>query len=219
MPKRSLVIAAHPDDAALGCGGTIARFVSEGKEVYACIVTRVYTPDWSEEYLTNCEQQTAESNKVLGISKAYRLNFPAVKLDMVPQKQLNDALFQVISEVKPEVVLIPHAGDLNRDHRLVFEASLVATRPGAGYVKSILAYESVSSTEWGHMFTPFVPDVYVDVGRFLDVKLAAVAAYADEIRPFPHPRSIEVIKALARKRGSEIGANLAEAFMLVRHLV
>ncbi len=218
MTKRSLVIAAHPDDAALGCGGTIARFVSEGREVYACIVTRVYPPDWSEEYLANCEQQIAESNRVLGISKVYRLDFPAVKLDMVPQKQLNDALLQVINEVKPEIVFIPHVGDLNRDHRLVFEASLVATRPGGGDVRTILAYESFSSTEWGYLFTPFVPNVYFDVSHFLEVKLASVAAYRDEVRPYPHPRSMEVIRALAQKRGSEIGVNLAEAFVLVRHL-
>lgn len=218
MNERVLVIAAHPDDGALGCGGAIARYIKEGKEAYLCIVTRVYTPDWTQKYLENRDKQIDASNKILGIKKTLSLDFPAVKLDTVPQKKLNDALTQVIREVAPELVYIPHMGDLNRDHRLVFEASLVATRPVGNAVKGILSYETLSTTEWGQVFAPFVPNVYIDITETFDTKLKAVAAYADEIRAYPHPRSPEAVKALAQKRGSEAGVALAEAFTLIREL-
>ncbi len=218
MNERIMVIAAHPDDGALGCGGVVARYVKEGKDVYLCIVTRVYTPDWTPQYLENREKQIDKSNEILGIKKTYSLDFPAVKLDTIPQKELNDALLRVIGEVSPQQVYIPHVGDLNRDHRLVFEASLVATRPLGISVKSILSYETLSTTEWGQVFAPFVPNVYVDITGTFEAKLEAIEAYEDELRAYPHPRSREVVRALAQKRGSEAGVKLAEAFMLIREL-
>ena len=216
--ERVLVMVAHPDDE-LGCGGTIARYVKEGKEIYLCVVTKVYLPDWSKEYLENREREIKKANGVLGIKKAFFLDFPAVKLDTVPQKELNDAILRVVNEVRPQVVYIPHMGDLNRDHRLVFEASLVAARPVHGSVKSIFAYETLSTTEWGRMLAPFVPNVYVDITETFAKKLEAMGAYESELRLYPHPRSPEIVRALAQKRGSEAGVKLAEAFMLVRQLI
>lgn len=214
-----LVIAPHPDDEVLGCGGTIAKHTKEGDDVYLCIVTKAYTPDWSEEFLKNRPKKIEEANKILGIKKTYILDYPTVKLDTIPQKELNAAISKVVNEVNPDILYIPHKGDLNKDHRLVFEASLVAIRPANHKVKRILSYETLSETEWGLSLEPFAPNVYVDISETFETKIEAMKAYESELRQYPHPRSLEIIEALAKKRGSEAGLKLAEAFILIREIV
>jgi N-acetylglucosamine malate deacetylase 1 len=217
--KCILVFAPHPDDEVLGCGGTIGRFASKGDEVVLCIVTKAYTPDWSPEYIRKKAEEIQQSNKKLGIAKTIFLDYPTVKLDTIPQKELNDALSKVISEHKPDLVFIPHYGDLNRDHRIVHEASLVATRPFSSNIKKILAYETLSETEWGHSIAQFRPSVYIDITEFIGLKIEAMRLFETELKDAPHPRSAELISALAMKRGSEIGVKYAEAFMLIREII
>jgi LmbE family N-acetylglucosaminyl deacetylase len=214
-----LVIAPHPDDEVLGCGGTIGRLSREGNTVTLCIVTKPYPPDWSTEYIEKKAVEIEKSNKKLGISQTIFLGFPTVKLDTVPQKELNDSLSRVIADKKPDIVFIPHNGDLNKDHRIVHEAALVATRPLSNQVKKILAYETLSETEWGHSIAQFRPGVYIDITGFIDLKKEAMQLYETELKTAPHPRSIGLISALARKRGSEIGVEYAEAFMLIREII
>ena len=213
-----LIISPHPDDEVLGCGGTIKKHSRNGDEVYLCIVTKGYTPDWSKEFIENMSKQIKESNTILGIKKIYFLGYPTVKLDTIPQKELNEAISQVVSEVKPDILYLPHKGDLNKDHRLIFEASLVATRPINHKIKKVLSYEVLSETEWGQPIEPFIPNVYVDISGTFDKKIEAVNAYKSELKQYPHPRSLEVIEALAKKRGSEVGVNFAEAFMLIKEI-
>jgi len=214
-----LVIAPHPDDEVLGCGGTIARHTGKKDDVHLCIVTKAYTPDWSEEFLKNRSEEIAESNRILGIKKTRFLDYPTAKLDTFPQKTLNEEISAVVNAVEPDIVYIPHRGDLNKDHRLVFEASLVATRPLKHRIKRILSYETLSETEWGQPIGPFVPNVYVDISETFGDKIKAMEAYASEIKPYPHPRSLEIIEALAKKRGSEAGVRSAEAFVMIREVV
>ena len=149
------------------------------------------------------------------------MDFPTVKLDTVPQKELNDSLARVVNKVKPEVAYLPHKGDLNKDHRLVFEASMVALRPlKESTVARILCYETLSETEWGssEIESIFVPNVYVNIENTLETKLKAMSAYASELKDYPHPRSLDMLKVLAQKRGAEAGLVAAEAFMLVREI-
>ena len=214
-----LIIAPHPDDEVLGCGGTIAKHTKEGDEVYLCIVTKAYAPDWSEEFLKNRPKEIEKANKILGIKETYFLDYPTVKLDTFSQKELNESLSKVVNKVNPDILYIPHKGDLNKDHRLVFEASLVATRPANHKVKRILSYETLSETEWGQSIEPFIPNVYVDISETFEKKIEAVKAYETELKPYPHQRSLQIIESLAKKRGSEVGVKFAEAFMLVRELV
>ena len=115
-----LVIAPHPDDEVLGCGGTIARHARNGDKAHLCIVTKAYTPDWSKDFVKNRAAEVKEANRILGITKTHFLDFPTAKLDTIPQKDLNKALSDVAEEVKPDIVYIPHKGDLNFDHRRVF---------------------------------------------------------------------------------------------------
>jgi len=214
-----LVIAPHPDDEVLGCGGTIGRLSSEGNTVTLCIVTKPYPPDWSKEYIDKKAVEIEKSNKKLGITKTIFLGFPTVKLDTVPQKELNDALSRVIADTQPDIVFIPHNGDLNKDHRIVHEAALVVTRPLCSSIKKILAYETLSETEWGHSIAQFRPGVYIDITGFIELKKEAMQLFETELKIAPHPRSIELISALAMKRGSEIGVKYAEAFMLIREII
>lgn len=212
-----LVIAPHPDDEVLGCGGTIKKYVKEGHEVYLCIVTKAYTPDWSEDFIKNREKEITHVSKVLGIKETFFLDLPTVKLDTVPQKELNFKIGAVVNKVAPDILYIPHGGDLNKDHRLIFEASLVIARPTGNKIKSILAYETLSGTEWG--IKPFAPNTYTDITKTLDDKLKAMACYKSELREYPHPRSSEGITILAKRRGLEAGLAAAEAFMFIREII
>ena len=217
-----LIIAPHPDDEVLGCGGTIAKHASGGDEVYLCVVTKAYPPEWSEDEIKERREEVLKANKILGVKKTYFLDSPTVKLDTIPQKELNEAITQVISEVQPEIVYIPHRGDVNKDHQLVFEAAMVAVRPRPTLaVRKVLSYEVLSETEWAAPFVEnaFIPNVYMDISETLETKLKAMSEYQSELKEFPHPRSLEAITALAKMRGVAVGVEAAEAFLLVREIL
>jgi len=214
-----LVIAPHPDDEVLGCGGSIAKHAKNGDIVELCIVTKAYRPDWSAEFLRARPKEIRAASRALGIAKVAELGFPTVKLDKIPQKELNDALAKVVSKARPDVLYIPHFGDLNKDHRLVSEAAMVAARPSSGPAMKVLSYETLSETDWGRPLATFIPNHFVDITGTMDAKLKAMGAYRSELRKFPHPRSLEAIEALAMLRGSECGRNRAEAFHLIREVL
>lgn len=218
--KKILVIAPHPDDEVLGCGGTISKYAEGGNEVYLCIVTRAYPPDWSEEFIKNRSKEIEKANRILGIKKTYFLDYQTLKLDMVPQKDLSEKILKVIEETNPDFIFVPHRGDIRKDHQSVFDASLVAARPIGVKIKEILSYETLSESEWGNPAEPFVPNFYIDVSKTFGKKTEAMKAYSEsELKEYPHPRSLEVLEALAKKRGSEAGLKLAEAFMLIRKII
>jgi len=213
-----LVIAPHPDDEVLGCGATIKKHSNKGDEVYLCIVTKAYTPDWTQEFIDNREKEIACVNKVLGIKKIFFLDLPTVKLDTVPQKKINDLIAECIDKLKPDTLYLPFEGDINKDHKLVFNASILAARSRIGsLVKKTLCYEVLSETEWGDI--PFVPNLYIDISEVLEYKLKAMSCYKSEIKNYPHPRSLESIKILAQKRGIESGLKVAEAFIIIREII
>lgn len=220
-----LIIAPHPDDEVLGCGGTIKKYTKQGNKVYLCIVTKGYMPDWTEEFIRNKKKEVANSAKVLGIEKVFFLDLPAVKLDTVLQKDINDAITKCIGEVEPEVLYIPHRGDLNKDHKIVFESAIVAARTKPNFsIKRILSYETLSETEWGNQKTGkmedvFLPNVYIDISDTVEDKLEAMKCYKPELKEFPHPRSLRGIIVLSEKRGMESGLKNAEAFMAVKEVI
>lgn len=218
-----LVIAPHPDDEVLGCGGTIRKYSDKGSEVFLCIVTKPYTPDWSEEYIKEKQKEIESSNEILKIKKTFFLDFPTVKLNTIPQKELNDSISKIIEEVKPEVIFMPFFGDINKDHQLVSESSMVAARPKPdSQIKKVFLYEVLSETEWTKpaqkIEEVFIPNSYEDISEFLEYKLKAMEFYKSELKEYPHPRSLEGIKILAQKRGMEVGLKYAEAFMTLREI-
>ncbi len=217
-----LVVAPHPDDEVLGCGGVIARHVARGDEVHVVVVSKGAPDIFPPELVENVRQEAAAANRVLGTKLVLFLDFPAPRLDTIPSSSLAGALKEVVEQVHPDTVYLPHHGDIHCDHKAVYWATLVATRPNGGHLPGrLLCYETLSETEWGAP-TPsdaFVPTVFVDVSQYLGAKLEAMKCYASQLAPSPEARSLASIEALARVRGSTIGVQAAEAFGLVREVL
>jgi LmbE family N-acetylglucosaminyl deacetylase len=217
-----LVIAPHPDDEVLGCGGVIARHVATGDDVYVVIVSKGAPDIFQPELVEQVRQEAAKANKALGTKRLLFLDFPAPRLDSIPTSTLAGALKDVILEVQPATVYLPHHGDIHGDHKAVYWATLVATRPNGGFSpRRLLCYETSSETEWGAPIPGdvFTPTVFVDVTEYLDVKLETMKYYASQLAPNPRARSLTSIEALARVRGCTIGVAAAEAFSLVREVL
>lgn len=226
MPTNSLlVIAAHPDDEVLGCGGTIAK-LSSNNDIYTLIlgegITSRNIPEEQKREMVEQLRKDAESaNEILGVKKVFFECFPDNQFDTIPLLDIIKTIERHLQEIKPEVIYTHHYGDLNIDHRITHKAVLTATRPvGDYYIKKILAFEVLSSTEWStqNTSTIFIPNTYVDVSETISKKLEAIKSYKSEIRDYPHPRSLEGIKIHAQKRGLEAGLKFAEASCLVREI-
>ena len=214
-----LVIAAHPDDEVMGAGGTIVKHVQHGDELCLCIVTKAYAPDWSEEVIKEKRKEAITASKILNIKKTYFCDLPTVMLDTIPQKSLNEHISNVVKEVQPDVVYTTNRSDLHIDHRLVFEATMVAVRPVSNTsVRRVLSYETPASTS-PFAERAFLPNVYVDISNTLKFKINAMSVYKTELKEYPHPRSLEAISIYAKKRGLEIGVDAAEAFELIREII
>ena len=229
MSKKILVIAAHPDDEILGCGGTIVRHVDQGDEVYSVIMAEGVTSRHLERdkqassvELSELAKAADKANKILGVTDLRLGEFPDNRLDSMDRLDINKATESLVDEIRPDVIYTHHTGDVNIDHRRLHEAVVVACRPipGKHKVETLLFFETLSSTEWQPPGSapPFLPDWYVDISDALDKKLIALKEYHMEMRAWPHARSIESVKYLARHRGSNIGVTAAEAFKLGRRL-
>lgn len=220
MSKVVLVVAAHSDDEALGCGGTIARHVAEGDTVYAVFLADgVSSRDGSGAFELNKRMEAAEcARQILGIAKNYYLGLPDNRLDALPLIEVIQPLERVISEIKPQIIYTHHYGDLNVDHRIAHQAVMTACRPlPNSSIEEIYAFQVVSSTEWATPGAcPFIGNYAVDIENYLSIKESALSAYGLEMRAFPHSRSIEHIKALAKHNGAVYGLPAAEVFILIR---
>ena len=222
MNKTILVVAAHTDDEALGCGGTIAKHVAQGDIVYAVFLADGVSsrPEASEQELEARNTAAAKAHQLLGIEKSYMLGFPDNRMDSVPLLDIVHKLEAVVVEVQPDVVYTHHNGDLNIDHRITHQAVLTACRPAPGAsVKEIYAFEVLSATEWSTPgFLPFIPNVFIDISDHLETKMQALLAYEVEMREEPHSRSLINAKRLAYYRGSCVGVTAAESYSLIRLL-
>mgnify|MGYP001194940067 FL=1 len=214
-----LVIAPHMDDEVLGCGGTIIRHVDSGDHVTVCIVAnRAYNHKYDQNLIEQEKDCCKKAKEILSYQDLIFLDLYDEKLDQ-SQIDIIIPLEEVVTKCKPEIVYAPHRGDLNQDHRAVFEAARVVCRPNAGHrVTTLRAFEVPSSTdqvpealEW-----PFLPNYYVNVKSTLGKKVEAMACYSKESKSFPHPRSAEGLRVYAQKRGMEVGIEAAEAFVVLR---
>jgi len=216
-----LVIAPHADDEILGCGGTIARRIAEGNNVTVLIITKGIEELFASEVIENIRMEAKAAHRYLGVHKTIFFDFPAPLLDQTPSYKISMEISKVLQSVQPEVVYIPHRGDIHKDHKMVFESALVAMRPIGQYtVKQIYAYETLSETEWAAPFADdaFIPNVFVDITRFIYNKIEAMKHYKSQLKEFPHSRSVEVIQSLAKYRGASVGKKAVEAFMLIRKI-
>jgi len=216
-----LVVAPHPDDEVLGVGGTIARYTAGGDSVFVGVLTRGDAAIFPPEQIDQVRSEARAAHQELGVTGTYfNDSLPAPGMDTVARHEIAAVIGLWLREVEATVLYLPHRGDVHIDHRLAFEAGLVAARPGYSSVKRVLAYETLSETEWGAP-TPqdaFMPNVFIDISDFLDVKVRAMQCFGSQIKAFPNPRSAEAIESLARVRGSTVQVRAAEAFSLVREI-
>jgi LmbE family N-acetylglucosaminyl deacetylase len=219
MAKRTVaVIVAHPDDEVLLAGGAMARHAEAGDTVRTLFLATGAAARGGRQtaYIKKLRAQAARAAKVLGAASPSFCDFPDNRMDTVPLLDVVQAIEAFLAKAPPAVVYTHHAGDLNVDHRIVHQAAVTACRPLPGSaVRQLYSGEGLSSTEWSPV-DRFAPTTYVGIARFLDRKLEALACYEDEVRAFPHPRSIEAVRALVTVRGAEAGLDAAEAFRLVR---
>lgn len=220
-----LVVAAHPDDEVLGCGGRMARLAGEGHSIYIAILGEGMTSRYgrreeadpkSLEMLRACSRKAA---KALGAREVFLHDLPDNRFDTVPLLEVVKLVEGIVERVKPQAVYTHHGGDLNIDHAITFRATLTATRPVPGQsVRELYAFEVPSSTEWAFASGSFVfrPNVFADISQTLENKIQAMRLYESEVRSFPHPRSPEALEAVARRWGSTAGVFAAEAFELIR---
>ncbi len=221
MTKRVLIIAPHPDDETLGVGGAIAKYTNDGCEVFVLVVSGHLPPLYK---LEDYHRTVAESHKafaILGVSNFKFLEMPPTMIANTPIHEFNNKIYSIVSQFKPNIVFCPYP-DRHIDHRLVFDAVMVATRPtGVGKnIEILAAYETLSETHWNapHIEPNFTPNWVIDISDFIDIKLKALKCYDSQISEFPSPRALESVKALAMFRGSQAGFAYGEGMHIIRKI-
>ncbi len=223
--RKVLIVAAHPDDEVLGCGGTIAAHSSRGDQVSILFLADGVGSrniKKSTRAVLLRKRAAAKAASILGVKKIHYLGLPDNQLDSVSLLKIVKLIENVVRQVKPCIVYTHFSGDLNVDHRVCHAAVMTACRPVPGAtVKAIYSFEVLSSTEWAlrHVAAPFCPARFHDISAFLTKKIEALRAYDMEMRPFPHARSFEAVEALARLRGVTVGIAAAESFVVEREIV
>ena len=206
-----LVIAPHPDDEVLGMGGTIKK-LSKKNKIILCVVSEGATAQYKDKKMIKVRRDSCKKTaKILGISQIQFLDYPDMRLNL-SHLDINKKLEEIIEKYKPEIVYTAPKNDLNLDHQVVFNSTLVACRPKSG-VKQILCYEIQGNTK-----VPFVPNVFENIEKEFSYKIKGFKMYKSEIEEFPNPRSIIAIENLAILRGIESGFKKAEAFELIKKI-
>lgn len=222
-----LVIAAHPDDEIIGCGGSIRRFINEGMTAYSLILSDGSTsrydsvsPKVSEEIRIKLEKSQLADN-VIGYKETFFHSYPDNSFDSVPLLSIIKTIEKYILQIKPAKIYTHHFGDLNIDHKLTFEAVQTATRPMYNYcVKEIYSFETLSATDWNFKKQDlFCPNYFVNIESTFNEKIKAMKFYDSELRTYPHPRSLEGLELSAKKWGTVSGLNYAEAFEIIRKII
>ena len=214
-----VVVAPHPDDETLGCGGTLLRHIAAADRVHWLIATEMTREvGFSDEAIAKRDREIADVAAGYGLTAVHRLGFPSTTLDAIPRAVLVRSIGDAFRKIEPTIVYLPHHGDSHTDHAVLHEATIACTKwfryPS---IREVLAYETPSETAWGvgRHVEPFVPTLYIDIAATLGRKLEILATYEGEIGAFPFPRSVDAVRALAMLRGSEAGVGAAEAYVLV----
>ena len=219
--NKILVVAAHPDDETLGCGGTLKKLSSKFN-ISVCFLTSGIVSRNNKNRNVNLDQkklilQSKIATKILGCKSQIFLDLKDNELDGYTLLTIVKKIENVILSIKPQIIFTHFSGDLNIDHQITSRATVTAARPvqNNSFLKKIIFFETLSSSEWT-MNERFKPNLYVDISKEIRSKIKALKAYKSEIRKFPHPRSTKAVIALSNLRGSEISVNHAEAFQIFR---
>jgi LmbE family N-acetylglucosaminyl deacetylase len=216
MNKNVLVIAAHPDDEILGSGGTIKKLMDHGYKVITVIAAK-----GRKEEEQRIKPLMLQANRHLGVDEVLFLEYPNLLLETIPLHKITKAIEALLDKYKPSIIFTHHYGDTNKDHQILFQAVITAARPLPGKQPiEILCFETVSSSEWSQHTNDkeFKPNYFVDITDTIDDKIKSLHYYDVEMRPFPHPRSYDGVKYLARVRGMTVGCEYAEAFEIIRRV-
>ncbi len=213
------IIAPHPDDETLGCGGTILKHIANGDEVFWVIVTGgkdsiIFENVDIKQYSDNINY-VAEAYK---FTTVIRLELPVVRLDTIPEHSIYDAISSVLKSIKPDIIYIPNLNDVHSDHQIISRIMVSCTKNFRfPYIKKIYMYETISETDYSASMQnyAFVPNYFVDISEYLEKKIDIMKLFTTEIMPDPYPRSIHAIKGLAAFRGARISVLYAEAFVLL----
>jgi LmbE family N-acetylglucosaminyl deacetylase len=223
MTKSILIIAPHPDDETLGCGGTLLRHVAEGDKVYWLIGTTI-----KEENGFSSDRVNSRQSEIKKVCEMYefagykQLDFNTTELDQIPKNIIVNEISEYVNEVKPHTMYLPYRNDVHSDHAQIFDASVACTKSFRyPFVKKVCVYETLSETEFGLRTDDhgFKPNMWVDISKYLDRKIEIMKVFESELGEHPFPRSIESIMALAMLRGSTSGCKSSEAFIILREII
>ncbi len=219
--SKILIIVAHPDDEVLGCGATIAKHIQNGDKVRVVFLADGFSSRDNDDGSSNRDRDNSaeKASKVLGCVRPIFLNFPDNQLDAIPLLGIVKKVEKSIKDFQPSVIYTHHSGDLNIDHQITHRVVITACRPQPDFcVKEIYSFEVLSATHWqsSSMGGAFNPNYFIDVSGFMDKKIKALQCYDKEMRSYPHARSYEVVKNLAKFRGGIVGFENAETFFVER---
>jgi LmbE family N-acetylglucosaminyl deacetylase len=220
--KNILVVAPHPDDEVLGCGGIIKKYSKKNNGVYVLVVTRGAPAMYSYDKIKNVRNEALSAHQILGVKETRFFDFYAPELDITSNSAIAIAIAGLIKEWEITDLFLPHRGDIHHDHGAVFKAGLVAARPIANCtVRNIYCYETLSETEWAPPFgdDAFIPNHFINITNEMEAKLDSMQCFKSQIKPFPSTRSLETIESLAKFRGATVGFERAEAFMTIRTIL
>ena len=218
MLNKILIIAPHPDDESLGCGGTILKNINEGHDVYWAICTTVDKDfGWDENKINKRELEIVKIGKAYGFKQVFNLKMPSSKLETIPIQTLINKFKNIINQIEPNIVYIPFNFDVHTDHQIISKVFSSFTKwfryPS---INTVLMYETLSETNFNFGSTEkYSPNIYVDISKYFKKKVSISKMYNSELKKHPFPRSVEAINALSILRGSEAGFKHAEAFQLI----
>lgn len=221
--SKILIVAPHADDETLGCGGTILKLIAQGHDVHWLLVTGMScSSGFSQQQIDSRESEIHLAAKAYGFTAVHELMLPPARLETLALGQIIEPLCQIITTVQPEQVFTAYRNDAHSDHQIVYDAVMSATKSFRyPFVKRVLAYETMSETNFG--LKPedggFKPNVFIDIGHYLQKKLEILSIFSSELGEFPFPRSIKALEALAYVRGAQCNAEAAEAFMLIKEIL
>ena len=220
MVKKIIVIAPHPDDETLGCGGTLLKYKSNNFEINWLIITDIKKEDgWSEKIVKQRESEINRIKKFYNFKNVFRLNFSTALLDQASRKLIIGKISKIFKKIKPNILYMPYGGDIHSDHKIVFECSLSASKNfRQTSIEEINCYETLSETNTpkkNNIDKIFKPTHFVDITKFIKNKIQSLNAYKSQVGKFPFPRSKEAVISLAKYRGTYCGFKYAEAFELI----
>ena len=221
MKKKVLIIAPHADDEILGCGGFINRF-SQQYIFHVLVMTNANIGNpkkYSEKLITKIRKESLKASKFLNIKSVIFKNFPAPNLDQYPLSLIADSIESYLKIFKPQIVFFPDKTDLHLDHKVIFNATLVASRPTfKNYPKKLISYETLSESEWD--IERFNPNFFVSLNeKDIKNKIQAFKMYKSQMKSLNHPRSINGIINLAKYRGQFINSKYAESFKIIKNII